>query len=330
LLNASSQAISRSIDPSVLDNVRAHLASRVIGQRDLIDSMLICLLSQGHLLVEGMPGLAKTTAVKALAEAIEGNFHRIQFTPDLLPSDLIGTDIYRHEKGEFEFRPGPLFHNILLADEVNRAPAKVQSALLEAMGEHQVTVGLQTYIMPKLFMVLATQNPIEQEGTYHLPEAQLDRFLMHVWVDYPNRDEELAILELDSNQQLHTPAPPARQLSQEELFGVRDDAAKLYLDPKLNNYIVDLVQASRKPEAYDADLKRWCRFGASPRATIALARCARARAWLDGDEFVAPHHIQAVAPDVLRHRLLLTFEGEAEGVTTTDFIKRLLEVVAIP
>jgi len=330
LLNASSQAISRNIDPSVLDNVRAHLASRVIGQRDLIDSMLICLLSQGHLLVEGMPGLAKTTAVKALAEAIEGNFHRIQFTPDLLPSDLIGTDIYRHEKGEFEFRPGPLFHNILLADEVNRAPAKVQSALLEAMGEHQVTVGLQTYIMPKLFMVLATQNPIEQEGTYHLPEAQLDRFLMHVWVDYPNRDEELAILELDSNQQLHTPAPPARQLSQEELFGVRDDAAKLYLDPKLNNYIVDLVQASRKPEAYDADLKRWCRFGASPRATIALARCARARAWLDGDEFVAPHHIQAVAPDVLRHRLLLTFEGEAEGVTTTDFIKRLLEVVAIP
>ena len=198
------------------------------------------------------------------------------------------------------------------------------------MGEHQVTVGLQTYTMPKLFMVLATQNPIEQEGTYHLPEAQLDRFLMHVWVDYPNRDEELAILELDSNQQLNIPAPPARLLSQEELFGVREDAAKLYLDPKLNNYIVDLVQASRKPGAYDADLKRWCRFGASPRATIALARCARARAWLDGDEFVAPHHIQAVAPDVLRHRLLLTFEGEAEGVTTTDFIKRLLEVVAIP
>jgi MoxR-like ATPase len=330
LLNTSSQAISRNIDPSVLDNVRAHLASRVIGQRDLIDSMLICLLSQGHLLVEGMPGLAKTTAVKALAEAIEGNFHRIQFTPDLLPSDLIGTDIYRHEKGEFEFRPGPLFHNILLADEVNRAPAKVQSALLEAMGEHQVTVGLQTYVMPKLFMVLATQNPIEQEGTYHLPEAQLDRFLMHVWVDYPNRDEELAILELDSSQQLHTPVPPARELSQAELFGVREDAARLYLDPKLNNYIVDLVQASRKPEAYDTDLKRWCRFGASPRATIALARCARARAWLDGDEFVAPHHIQAVAPDVLRHRLLLTFEGEAEGVTTTDFIKRLLEVVAIP
>jgi MoxR-like ATPase len=184
--------------------------------------------------------------------------------------------------------------------------------------------------MPRLFMVLATQNPIEQEGTYHLPEAQLDRFLMHVWVDYPNRDEELAILELDSNQQLHAPAPPARELSQDELFRVREDAARLYLDPKLNNYIVDLVQASRRPGAYDVDLKRWCRFGASPRATIALARCARARAWLDGDEFVAPHHIQAVAPDVLRHRILLTFEGEAEGVTTTDFIRRLLEVVAIP
>jgi MoxR-like ATPase len=330
LLNVSSQAISRNLDPSVLESVRTHLASRVIGQRELIDSMLICLLSQGHLLVEGMPGLAKTTAVKSLAEAIEGNFHRIQFTPDLLPSDLIGTDIYRHEKGEFEFRPGPLFHNILLADEVNRAPAKVQSALLEAMGEHQVTVGLQTYNMPRLFMVLATQNPIEQEGTYHLPEAQLDRFLMHVWVDYPNRDEELAILELDSKQQLNLPAPPARELSQEELFRVREDAAKLYLDPKLNNYIVDLVQASRKPGAYDGDLKRWCRFGASPRATIALARCSRARAWLDGDEFVAPHHIQAVAPDVLRHRILLTFEGEAEGVTTNDFIRRLLEVVAIP
>ena len=314
----------------MLDDVRSHLSSRVIGQRELIDSMLICLLSGGHLLVEGMPGLAKTTAVKTLAEAVEGSFHRIQFTPDLLPSDLIGTDIYRHEKGDFEFRPGPLFHNILLADEVNRAPAKVQSALLESMGEYQVTVGQKTYKMPRLFMVLATQNPIEQEGTYHLPEAQLDRFLMHVWVDYPNREEELSILELDSNQQLKPPAPPVKEFSQEDLFRVREDVAKLYLDPKLNNYIVDLVQASRKPGAYDNDLKRWCRFGASPRATIALARCARARAWLDGDEFVAPHHIQSIAADVLRHRILLTFEGEAEGVTSDAFINRLLGVVAIP
>jgi MoxR-like ATPase len=243
---------------------------------------------------------------------------------------LIGTDIYRHERGEFEFRPGPLFHNILLADEVNRAPAKVQSALLEAMGENQVTVGLKTYTMPQLFMVLATQNPVEQEGTYNLPEAQLDRFLMHVWVDYPNREEELAILELDSNQQLSALQPPAQILAQDQLFKVRADSARLYLDPKLNSYIVDLVQASRNPGAYDESLQRWCRFGASPRATIALARCARARAWLDGEEFVAPHHIQAVAPDVLRHRILLTFEGEAEGVTSSDFVKRLLEVVAIP
>ena len=330
MFNTKKTTNNRRMDSVVLDGVRKHLASRVVGQRDLVDSMLICLLSEGHVLVEGMPGLAKTTAVKALAEAIEGDYHRVQFTPDLLPSDLIGTDIYRHQKGEFEFRPGPLFHNILLADEVNRAPAKVQSALLEAMGECQVTVGLKTYTMPKLFMVLATQNPIEQEGTYNLPEAQLDRFLMHVRVDYPDREEELAILELDSNRLLAVPQPPAEVLSQAQLFKAREDVARLYLDPKLNNYIVDLVQASRKPEAYDEGLKRWCRFGASPRATIALARCARARAWLDNEEFVAPHHIQAVAPDVLRHRILLTFEAEAEGISCDEYIRRLLEVVAIP
>jgi MoxR-like ATPase len=330
LLDSRSTTTDRTIDSSVLDGVRTHLASRVVGQRDLVDSMLICLVSEGHVLVEGMPGLAKTTAVKALAEAIEGDYHRVQFTPDLLPSDLIGTDIYRHEKGEFEFRAGPLFHNILLADEVNRAPAKVQSALLEAMGEGQVTVGLKTYAMPKLFMVLATQNPIEQEGTYNLPEAQLDRFLMHVRVDYPNHEDELAILELDSNRQLTVPEAPAEVFSQKQLLKVREDAARLYLDPKLSRYIVDLVQASRKPEAYDEGLKRWCRFGASPRATIALARCARTRAWLDGDEFVAPQHIQAVAPDVLRHRILLTFEAESEGVTSDEYVRRLMEVVAIP
>ena len=330
MLNTSKTTNDRSIDSSVLDGVRKHISSRVVGQRDLVDSMLICLMSEGHVLVEGMPGLAKTTAVKALAEAIEGDYHRVQFTPDLLPSDLIGTDIYRHEKGEFEFRAGPLFHNILLADEINRAPAKVQSALLEAMGECQVTVGLKTYPMPKLFMVLATQNPIEQEGTYNLPEAQLDRVLMHVRVDYPDHEDELAILELDSNRLLAAPETSTGAFSQAELFKVREDAARLYLDPKLNKYIVDLVQASRKPEAYDEGLKRWCRFGASPRATIALARCARARAWLDGEEFVAPHHIHAVAPDVLRHRILLTFEGEAEGVTTDEYIRRLMEVVAIP
>jgi MoxR-like ATPase len=318
------------MNPKDLDPVRDHIASYVIGQQNLIDSMLVCLLSNGHLLVEGMPGLAKTTAVKALSEAIEGDYHRVQFTPDLLPSDLIGTDIYRHEKGEFEFRPGPLFHNILLADEVNRAPAKVQSALLEAMEEHQITVGQRTYPLPGLFMVLATQNPIEQEGTYHLPEAQLDRFLMQVWVDYPSRDEELSILALDSRKQTEAPTPPANKLPQASLFAMRRDVAKVFLDPKLNSYIVDLVQATRNPGAYDDTLARWCRFGASPRATIALARCARARAWLDGESFVSPAHIQQVAPEILRHRVLLTFEAEAEGVTNNDFVARLLDMVAVP
>ncbi len=318
------------MNPSDLDPLREHLASRIIGQKDFIDSMLICLLSNGHLLIEGLPGLAKTTAVKSMAEAIEGDFHRIQFTPDLLPSDLIGTDIYRHEKGEFEFRQGPVFHNVVLADEVNRAPAKVQSALLEAMGEHQITVGLKTYHLPQLFMVLATQNPVEQEGTYHLPEAQLDRFLMQANVEYPSREEELLILDLDSNQMKQENKPPEKRLSQHDLFSIRKEVAELYLDPKLNSYIVDLVQASRNPKAYDKDLARWCRFGASPRASIALARCARAKAWMHGEEFVAPHHIQSVAPAILRHRVLLTFEAEAEGITTDDFLSRLLDMVAIP
>ena len=316
--------------PADLQSVREHMASRVIGQQPFIDAMLICLLSDGHLLVEGLPGLAKTTAVKALAESIEGDFHRVQFTPDLLPSDLIGTDIYRHEKGEFEFRPGPLFHNILLADEVNRAPAKVQSALLEAMAEHQITVGQRTYPLPPLFMVLATQNPIEQEGTYHLPEAQLDRFLMKARVDYPTRDEELQILELDARQIKAEPKPPAKRLSQADLFAMRQAVADLYLDPKLNGYVVELIQATRNPKAYDVDLARWCRFGASPRASIALVRCAKARAWLDGDNFVSPHHIQAVAPEILRHRVLLTFEAEAEGISTDDFVSRLLSLVSVP
>jgi MoxR-like ATPase len=318
------------VNTNDLNPLREHIASRVIGQQKLVDSMLVCLLSDGHLLVEGLPGLAKTTAVNALAEAVEGDFHRIQFTPDLLPSDLVGTDIYRHEKAEFEFRPGPLFHNILLADEVNRAPAKVQAALLESMAERQITVGQTSYRLPRLFMVLATQNPIEQEGTYHLPEAQLDRFLMQVRVEYPSRDEELKILELDNSKQKVELTPPSRILTQNELMQMRADVANHYLDPKLLRYVVDLVQATRKPGVYHKDLGRWCRFGASPRASIALARCARAQAWLKGDTYVSPEHIQAVAPEILRHRLLLSFEAEAEGITTDDFIKRLLELVAIP
>jgi MoxR-like ATPase len=318
------------MDASIFAPVREHLASRVIGQHDLINSMLIALISDGHLLVEGMPGLAKTTAVKALSEAIEGDFHRIQFTPDLLPSDLIGTDVYRQSDGEFEFRAGPIFHNILLADEVNRAPAKVQSALLEAMGEQQVTVGQKTYPLPPLFMVLATQNPIEQEGTYQLPEAQLDRFLMHVWVGHPSAEEELQIMALDNAQQKEAPREPLKTLSQKDIFSARKAAAEIYIDPKLNQYIVDLIQASRHPLNYDADLARWSRFGASPRASIALARCAKAQAWLNDAEYVTPDHIQTVAPDILRHRVLLTFEAEADGITADNFVKRLLDVVAVP
>ena len=324
------QKAKNLVNANELDVLRSHISTRIIGQQKLIDSMLVCLLSDGHLLVEGLPGLAKTTAVNALAEALEGDFHRIQFTPDLLPSDLVGTDIYRHEKGEFEFRPGPLFHNVLLADEVNRAPAKVQAALLESMAERHITVGQTTYPLPALFMVLATQNPIEQEGTYHLPEAQLDRFLMQVRVDYPSRDEELQILELDNNLQKAKPAPPERVLDQTTLFAMRQAAAEVYLDPKLYRYVVDLVHATRKPDAYDKDLGRWLRFGASPRASIALARCARAEAWIRGDEYVGPEHIQHVAPEILRHRLLLTFEAEAEAISTDDFVTRLLELVAIP
>ena len=323
-------AKKQAVDKSKLDAVREHIASRVIGQQQLVDGMLICLLSDGHLLVEGLPGLAKTTAVKALSEAIEGDFHRVQFTPDLLPSDLVGTDIYRHEEGVFEFRPGPLFHNILLADEINRAPAKVQSALLEAMAERQITVGQTSYPLPGVFMVLGTQNPIEQEGTYHLPEAQLDRFLMQAKVEHPSHEEELLILELDNSRQKVDEQPPSKVLSQEDLLAMRAEAAELYLDPKLNRYIVDLVQATRNPAAYSEDLARWIRYGASPRASISLARCARAFAWMRGDEYVSPDHIQQVAPDILRHRMLLTFEAEAEGITTDDFIKSLLELVAIP
>lgn len=314
-----------------LERVRRAMRARIVGQSNLVDLLLVALVSDGHVLIEGMPGLAKTTAVKALAYALEGDFRRIQFTPDLLPSDLVGTDIYRQTSGTFEFRPGPLFHNVILADEVNRAPAKVQSALLEAMAERQVTVGQRSYALPAFFMVLATQNPIEQEGTYRLPEAQLDRFLLHIWVDYPNRDEELAILALDEAQ--HGRDAPTAQpvvLDQQTLFNARHEASELYMDQRLGGYAVDLVMATRGAHAYDRELARWTRIGASPRATIALVRCARALAWLHGEGFVSPEHIQAVAPAVLRHRAALSFEAEADGITSDDYIHRLLQVVAIP
>ena len=314
--------------------LKAEISKVIVGQDDVIDQLFMALFCRGHCLLVGVPGLAKTLMISTLAQALNLSFNRIQFTPDLMPSDITGTEVIQDDKAtgtrSFKFLPGPVFANVILADEINRTPPKTQAALLESMQERHVTVGGERHDLDDPFFVLATQNPIEQEGTYNLPEAQLDRFLMHVRVDYPSREEELAILELDSNRQLAAPEPPAEVFSQQQLFKVREDAARLYLDPKLNNYIVDLVQASRKPEAYDEGLKRWCRFGASPRATIALARCARARAWLDGEEFVAPHHIQAVAPDVLRHRILLTFEGEAEGISCDEYIRRLMEVVAIP
>jgi len=316
------------VDASHFDTLRQQLAQHIVGQQDLINSLLICLLSDGHMLVEGMPGLAKTTAIKSLSGAIEGDFHRIQFTPDLLPADLIGTDIYHHERGEFEFRAGPLFHNILLADEINRAPPKVQSALLEAMAERQISVGQTTYPLPNLFLVLATQNPVEHEGTYTLPEAQLDRFLLHVLVDYPSREEELQILALLESPPPRPPAVPA--ITQADLQVARDTVAQVYLDERLKHYIVDMIRASRNPAALDGDLARWQRFGASPRASIALMRCARAFAWLQGMDYVLPEHIQAIAPDVLRHRILLSFEAEADDVNADGFIRRLLELVAVP
>ena len=317
-----------------LQSLTSAIQGRIIGQQDLIQSMILCLLCDGHMLIEGMPGLAKTTAAKTLSDAIEGDFQRIQFTPDLLPSDLIGTDIFLQEKGEFEFRKGPVFNNIILADEINRAPAKVQSALLEAMEERQVSVGLHTYKLPRLYMVLATQNPIEQEGTYNLPEAQLDRFLMHVIVGYPTHEEELKILELDEKIQTQTKSERGDKLkgltSQDELFAAQEEVKTVYMDEKIKEYAVSLVSATRKPGAYSEQLYDWLLHGASPRATLGLVHAARALAWLEGDGFVSPHHIQEVAPNILRHRIIPTFEAEAEGISRDRIIEELIKLVAVP
>ncbi len=311
--------------------LRRQVGETILGQHGLIDRLLIALLADGHLLVEGAPGLAKTTAVKELAAGLEGDFHRIQFTPDLLPADLTGTEVYRPQDGTFRFDRGPIFHNLLLADEVNRAPAKVQSALLEAMGERQVTVGRETYPLPRLFLVMATQNPIEQEGTYPLPEAQLDRFLMHVRVDYPDIQTERAILRLNREEaRRDRAAAPGVVLSQASVFAARHAILDLYMAPEVEDYLVHLVMATRKPEAYSPDLTGWLRFGASPRATIALDRCSRALAWLSGRSFVSPEDIQSLAPDVLRHRVLLSYEMEAEGRRPDDFIEALLARVPAP
>ncbi len=311
--------------------LRRRIGRQILGQQALVDRLLIALLGDGHLLVEGAPGVAKTSAVKALAAGLEADFHRVQFTPDLLPADLTGTEIYRPDDGSFRFDRGPIFHNLLLADEVNRAPAKVQSALLEAMGERQVTVGRATFALPQLFLVMATQNPIEQEGTYPLPEAQLDRFLMHVRVGYPQFETEKAILALNRGESLGTgAAAPTRRVSQSQVFEARRRVLQLYMAPELEDYIVHLVLATREPGNYSASLEGWLRFGASPRATLALDRCARAHAWLGERDFVTPEDVQSVAPDCLRHRLLLDYEAEAEGRTVDGFIEALLSRVPVP
>ena len=313
--------------------LRDDLRQQIIGQPRLIDCLLIALLADGHLLVEGAPGLAKTTAVKALASRIDADFHRVQFTPDLLPADLTGTDVFRPQSGTFEFERGPLFHNIVLADEINRAPAKVQSALLEAMAERQITVGRHTWQLPNLFMVMATQNPIEQEGTFALPEAQLDRFLMHVTIGYPDAAAELAILRL-AREQAAKPAtsvvPAAPLVSQEEVFAARAAVLGVHVAPALEQYLAQLVLATRDAGQYGPELKRWIAWGASPRATIALDRCARAQAWLSGRDFALPEDVHAIAHEVLRHRVLLSYEAEAEGIRSDKVIHRLLDLVPLP
>jgi MoxR-like ATPase len=314
-------------------HLREELQREVIGQPHLIECLLVALLADGHLLVEGAPGLAKTTAVKALAARIEADFHRVQFTPDLLPADLTGTDVFRPQAGSFEFERGPLFHNIVLADEINRAPAKVQSALLEAMAERQITVGRSTWRLPDLFLVMATQNPIEQEGTFALPEAQLDRFIMHVTIGYPDAAAELAILKLAREQArraLHPAPTPRALLTPADVFAARDAALEVHMAPALEEYLTQLVLATRDAGRYGPELERWIAWGASPRATIALDRCSRAHAWLAGRDYALPEDVHGVVHEVLRHRVLLGYEAEAEGVRSDQVIDRLLDLVPLP
>lgn len=320
-------------DLEAITQLQKHINGKIVGQQHLVDSMLIALLADGHLLVEGAPGLAKTTAIKELSLGIEGDFHRIQFTPDLLPGDVTGTEIYRPQDSSFVFQHGPIFHNLILADEINRAPAKVQSALLEAMAERQVTVGKVTHSLSQLFLVMATQNPIEQEGTYPLPEAQLDRFLLHVRIDYPDSDAEHEILKLAREQAKNiTSTTPDSEIvvSQKCIFSARNSILDLHISEALETYIVQLILATRDPRPYGDDLHSWVNFGASPRATIALDRCSKAHAWLNGKEYVSPDDIHAVAHDVLRHRVLMSFEAEAEGISSDRFIDELLQRVPLP
>ena len=329
---------------SALESVQQlskQLEASVIGQPLLVNRLLIALLVDGHLLVEGAPGLAKTRAIKALSDCIESDFQRIQFTPDLLPADLTGTEVYRPADGSFVFQKGPLFNNLILADEVNRAPAKVQSALLEAMAEQQISVGHQTYPLPTPFMVMATQNPIEQEGTYPLPEAQLDRFLMQVLIDYPDTVHEAEILRLVRSEALaksqagvtgleKTASASTQLFALHELFAARREVLEVFMADNIEDYIVRLITATRNPMRHDEQLARWIQYGASPRGTLCLDDCARAHAWLDGRDYVTPGDVQAIFHDVLRHRVLMSFEAEAEGVTSNDALNHLLSLIAVP
>ncbi|ALM51706.1 AAA family ATPase [Halomonas huangheensis] len=325
---------------SIRDDIAALEASigeSIVGQREVIRQLMIGLLANGNLLLEGMPGLAKTRAIKAMSRHLEADFSRIQFTPDLLPSDVTGSEIYHQSESEsvFRFNPGPLFANLVLADEINRAPAKVQSALLEAMEERQVTVAGTTHPMPDLFMVLATQNPIEQEGTYPLPEAQLDRFLMHILITYPSVEDEVEVIRLvrreeAAAQHRDEPKPEPLKVSQQSIFDARREIAELHVAEPVERYIADLINATRYPQQLSEDLARWLELGASPRASLALDRCGRTHAWLSGRDYVDPEDIQAVAHDVLRHRLGLSFEAQGEGISADKVIEELLSQIAVP
>lgn len=310
--------------------LKNYLDTQIIGQEDLIKKMLVAMLADGHALVEGAPGLAKTKAIKTMAECINAKYNRIQFTPDLLPSDITGSEIYVAQKGEFDFRKGPIFANLVLADEINRAPAKVQSALLEAMAERQVSIGGKRYILPDLFMVMATQNPIEHEGTYNLPEAQLDRFLMYIKIDQPDAVAEKKILHLVRGEISNAPQVSFNKLNVEDILAARQEVLKVYTTEAMEEYIVQLIMATRHPEKYDAKLNGQVLYGASPRATIALDRCSKINAWIAGRDFVTPEDVQSIIHDILRHRLILSFEAQAEGLTTDEVISRLLTLVPLP
>ena len=325
----SVETIRRTVEQHAqfVGRLRQEIAQIVVGQQYMVDRLIAALLANGHVLIEGVPGLAKTTTVKALAQALDCSFSRIQFTPDLLPADLIGTLIYSPKDGQYTTKRGPIFGNIILADEINRAPAKVQSALLEAMQEHQVTIGDKTYRLQEPFVVLATQNPIEQEGTYPLPEAQVDRFMLKLRITYPTKEEERAIM--DRVDMLHekrlTPV-----VSREQILQAREVVNRIYVDEKAKNYIVDLVHATRHPELFGLNFKHLIEYGASPRATMYLQQGARAMAFLHGEGNVFPNDIKQIAPDILRHRVITTYEAEAENITSEDLIRKILDAVPVP